>query len=67
MARHRVAKRFDRGRKEAQYKVGDTVVCQMRTLSSKRERCVPEDRAEMVKANGDCQIFAPQCCSAGCS
>ena len=35
MARHRVAKRFDRGRKEAQYKVGDTVVCQVRTLSSK--------------------------------
>jgi len=35
MARNRVAKRFDLGRKEAQYKVGDTVVCQMRTLSSK--------------------------------
>ena len=33
--RNRVAKRFDRGRKEAQYKVGDTVVCQMKTLSSK--------------------------------
>ena len=35
MARNRVAKRFDVGRKEARYKVGDTVVCQMRTLSSK--------------------------------
>ena len=35
MARNRVAKRFDVGRKEAPYKVGDTVVCQMRTLSSK--------------------------------
>ena len=34
MARNRVAKRFDVGRKEARYKVGDTVVCQMRTLSS---------------------------------
>ena len=35
MARNRVGKRFDLGRKEAQYKVGDTVVCQMKTLSSK--------------------------------
>ena len=35
MARNRVAKRFDVGMKEARYKVGDTVVCQMRTLSSK--------------------------------
>jgi len=35
MARNRVAKRFDLGRKEAQYKVGDTVVCQVKTLSSK--------------------------------
>ena len=33
--RNRVAKRFDRGRKEAQYKVGDTLVCQIKTLSSK--------------------------------
>ena len=66
MARNRVAKRFDVGRKEAQYKVGDTVVCQMRTLSSKGKG-VPEAGAKMVKANGDCQIFAVQCCSAGCS
>ena len=35
MARNRVAKRFDVGRKEDKYKVGDTVVCQMKTLSSK--------------------------------
>ena len=34
-ARNRVAKRFDVGRKEAQYMVGDTVVFQMKTLSSK--------------------------------
>jgi len=34
-AKNRVAKRFNVGRKEAQYKVGDTVVCQMKTLSSK--------------------------------
>jgi len=35
MARNRVAKKFDVGRKEARYKVGDIVVYQMRTLSSK--------------------------------
>jgi len=35
MAKNRVARRFNVGRKEAQYKVGDTVVCQMKTLSSK--------------------------------
>ena len=35
IARNRVAKRFDVGRKEARYKVGDTVECQMKTLSSK--------------------------------
>jgi len=34
MARNRVAKSFDVGRKEPRYKVGDTVVCQMKTLSS---------------------------------
>jgi len=35
MAKNRVARRFNVGRKEAQYKVGDTVVCQNKTLSSK--------------------------------
>jgi hypothetical protein len=30
-----VAKRFNVGRKEAQYKVGDTVLCQRKVLSSK--------------------------------
>ena len=35
MVRNRVAKRFDVGRRGAPYKVGDTVVCQMKTLSSK--------------------------------
>jgi len=34
-AKNRVAKKFDVGRREAQYKVGDKVVCQMKTLSSK--------------------------------
>ena len=41
IARHRVARRFDVGRKEARYKVGDTVVCEMRTLSSKG-KCVSQ-------------------------
>ena len=35
MAKNRVAKRFNVGRKEAQYKVGDTVLCQTKVLSSK--------------------------------
>jgi hypothetical protein len=35
MAKNRVAKRFNIGRKEAQYKVGDTVLCQRKVLSSK--------------------------------
>ena len=35
MAKNRVAKRFNVGRKEAQYKVGDTVLCQRKVLSSK--------------------------------
>jgi hypothetical protein len=38
MAKNRVAKRFNIGRKEAQYKVGDTVLCQRKVLSSKRKR-----------------------------
>jgi len=29
-------------------------------IELKRERCVPEAGAKMVKANGDCQIFAAQ-------
>ena len=28
-------------------------------IEFKGERCVPEARAEMVKANGDCQILQP--------
>ena len=35
MAKNRVAKRFNVGRKETQYKVGDTVLCQRKVLSSK--------------------------------
>jgi len=41
MARNRVEKRFDVGRKEDRYKEGDTVVCQMKTLSSKG-KCVSQ-------------------------
>ena len=35
MAKNRVARRFNIGRKEAQYKVGDIVLCQRKVLSSK--------------------------------
>ena len=35
MAKNRVAKRFNVGRKEAQYEVGGTVLCQRKVLSSK--------------------------------
>jgi hypothetical protein len=35
LARDRVAKRYNEGRKESLYKVGEMVVCRMKTLSSK--------------------------------
>jgi hypothetical protein len=35
MAKNRVASRFNRGRKEAHYKVGDLVLCQRKVLRSK--------------------------------
>jgi hypothetical protein len=35
LTRDRVARSYNEGRKESLYKVGDTVVCQMKILSSK--------------------------------